>query len=687
MKVTVLLLSLAAFATDAPAGESPATVDSPDRLLQLGCLDVTKVPYAADPTGQSDSTKAIQRAVNDARDRGLVCFFPAGNYVISDTISCEQQVRKLDRPRHVDGGTQHYWPVHRPIVLMGSTKGQRPVLKLAAQAQGFDDPERPKNAVWIWAQTWFDAPGREEPVWGREQANISFNHFFRGIDIDIRGHAGAIGIRHSGSQGSTMQDVTVYADGAYAGLNCCPGQGGGTHNVEVVGGQYGIVLEPDSRFPLLNACVFRGQTKAALRYAKGGSQVPTLLVGCQLEPAGDTAIDLTTERGYAGLSLVDCVIALPPGGSVVKTKKPENVFLENTAVRGADFVHSGGSKIPAPDRWTRIDRYSTHTAQGTNLLNGVMSTGEIVQWTAAEAEPDYQAIRSRHYSPGPSFEDADAVNVRDFGAKGDGATDDTAALAKAVAAHDKIFVPHGDYRLSGTLRLKPNTHLFGLNQTFASLGAGRKRPPGGEPGPSPEADSFTLETVDDAQAMPGLSFLAVQGRVQWRSGRGTWMLTRAACEISGSGGGRFYGLMAMGRPLIFRGIRQPTALYALNVERVTVNPQSEIKDCEHIRVYYFKVEAGTIQRPNAGDGNTPGRISDSRDVRVYCMYGNVRQLGDRPMLEVVNSNRIVVSQLKAFSPADFPHLSETRRRENFTVPSSTTCALFVRETEGSADEK
>ena len=135
--------------------------------------------------------------------------------------------------------------------------------------------------------------------------------------------------------------------------------------------------------------MFRGQTEAAIRYAKGGSQVPTLLVGCRLEPAGDAAVDLTTERGYAGISLVDCVIALPPGGAVVKTKKPENLFLENTFVRGADCVHSGGSKLPAPDRWTRIDRYSSHTAQGVNLLNGVVSTGEIVQWTAAEAEPDF----------------------------------------------------------------------------------------------------------------------------------------------------------------------------------------------------------------------------------------------------------------------------------------------------------
>jgi hypothetical protein len=429
--------------------------------------------------------------------------------------------------------------------------------------------------------------------------------------------------------------------------------------------------------------VFRGQTKAAIRYARGGSQVPTLLVGCRLEPASDVAVDLATERSYAGISMVDCVIALRPGGTVVKTKKPENIFLENTFVRGAEFVQSGSAKDLSAARWARIDRYSSQTHGAAKLLNGVLSTDDVSQWTSVEREPDYATIRRKHYTPGPSFEDPDVVNVRDFGAKGDGSADDTAAFARAIAAHDKIFVPKGDYLLIGTLRLRRNTHLFGLNRSFVSLGAGRQSRQGGEPGPSPQADSFTIETVDDAEAAPGLSFLTVRGHIHWRSGRGTWMLTRAVLDISGSGGGRLYGVMAMGRPLVLSGIRQPTAFYALNVERVTVNPQSEIRDCSHIRAYYFKVEAGTIQRPNAGDGNTPCRISDSRDVRVYCMYGNVRQLGDRPMLEVVDSDGIVVSQLKAFRPGGFPHLVETRGRARHKVPSSKICALFVRDARNS----
>jgi len=172
MKPKMLSLLVSAVAASVLAAESPAPVDSRDALLDIGCLDVTKAPYLADPTGGADCTEAIQRAVNDARDRGLVCFFPEGSYVISDTISCEQEVSKLDRPRHVDGGTQHYWPVHRPMILMGSTRGQRPVLRLSKEAKGFDDPSKPKIAVWIWAQTWFDAPGNVKRLVNRPMIDI-----------------------------------------------------------------------------------------------------------------------------------------------------------------------------------------------------------------------------------------------------------------------------------------------------------------------------------------------------------------------------------------------------------------------------------------------------------------------------------------------------------------------------------
>jgi hypothetical protein len=656
----------------------PPEFDRRDELYQLGLLDVTKAPYSADPTGEADSTAAIQRAVNDARDNWLVCFFPEGTYLISDTISCEQEVAKLDRPRHVDGGTQHYWPVHRPIVLMGSTRGRRPVLMLSKDAEGFGNPKKPKVAVFIWAQTWFDAPGKEEPIWGEEQPNISFNHIFKGIDIDVSGHAGAIGIRHSGSQGSSMQDITILADGAYAGMNNCCGQGGGTYNVEVIGGRYGIVVEPNSRFPILTACQFQRQTKAPIRYAKGGSQVPTLLVGCRMSPAGTSAVDMTTEYSYAGVSMVDCVVDLPEKGTVFTTSRDENIFLENTFVRGASSMRSGGVALPSAESWIRVQRYSTHRQRAATLINGKLGAESVAQWRVADESPDFKALAARHYEDTPSFEDQDAVNVKDFGAKGDGATDDTEAFRAAIAASDKVFLPGGQYVLSGTLRLRSNTHVFGFNRSFVSLGSGDHRRGSGQEQAS-QADTFVVETVKDTQAAPGLSFLTLRGRLHWQSGQGTIMLARAPLQISPTGGGRFYGVMAMGSPFVLEGIRQPTCFYSLNVERVTTNPQSTIRDCQDIRVYYFKVESGTIQRDNAGDANTPCRIVDSRDIRVYCMYGNVKKLVERPMLEVANSRDVQVSQLKAFRPGAFPHVTETFDGDRHVVSSSKTCALFVRD--------
>jgi hypothetical protein len=664
------------------AAERPPATGARDSLLELGLLDVTKAPYLADATGVKDSTVGIQRAVNDARDKRLVCFFPEGTYLVSDTISCEQQVEKLHQPRNTDGRAQHYWDKPHRIALFGSTKGRRPVLKLSKDANGFDDPANPKVAVWIWAQTRDDAPGQQEPQWGKEQPNISFGHIFKGIDIDIRGHAGAIAIRHSGSQGSALLDCTIQAEGAYAGMNNCCGQGGGTYNIQVIGGRHAIVIEPGSRFPLLAACSFRGQTEATLRYAKGGSQVPTLLVGCQIEPAGAVAIDFTTERAYAGISLVDCVVAMKPGGVIARTKQRENIYIENTLVTGAAAVCTQGYQLPAADAWTRIDRYSSQTDQGVCLLNGVQSTNEIAECKRVAAGPDFGAIRARHYTGVPSFEDQDAVNVRDFGAKGDGASDDTMAFEAAIKAHDKVFVPKGNYRLSGRLALRRDTHLFGLTPNTSVIGGASGKRQGRT---ADHDDSFVVTTVDSAQAAPGLSLLSVKGRVDWRSGQGAIFLTPASLAISGQGGGRIFGMMARGGPLVLKGVRQPLAFYALNVERKGTNPQSEITDCSHIRVYYFKVEAGTLSAANAGnagDGNTPCRISRSQDVRLYCMYGVVRKLGDRPMLDVVNSRDVTVSQLKTLQPGGFPHLTETVGQNRTILPSSKTCALFIRDSKG-----
>ena len=67
----------------------------------------------------------------------------------------------------------------------------------------------------------------------------------------------------------------------------------------------------------------------------------------------------------------------------------------------------------------------------------------------------------------PAAPDENAsLNVRWFGARGDGATDDTAAIQKALDAAGRqrghvVLLPTGDYRVDGALRVPEGVPLQG----------------------------------------------------------------------------------------------------------------------------------------------------------------------------------------------------------------------------------
>jgi hypothetical protein len=317
-----------------------------------------------------------------------------------------------------------------------------------------------------------------------------------------------IGLRFSALQGSSLLDCTVRADGAFAGFSDCPGQGGGTYNIETIGGRYGITIDAASRFPILTGCKFTGQTVACVGY-RGSIQVPTLMIGCQLEPDGFMAVDFSENSRYAGINMVDFLVALKPGGFVAMTRKTENLHIDSSYVQGAKSRVPGGEPLPVDGPWTRIDEYSSGTGRSTNLINGVASAETVARWHAAAA-PSFETLRAKHYRPVPCFDEDGVSNVKDFGAKGDGQTDDTDAFRKAIAQGDKVFVPKGDFRLEGTLQLGANTHLFGLTRTYSNLGNSESRF-----GQRRSADtSFSIVTVDDPDAAPGFSHLGIRGDIQ-----------------------------------------------------------------------------------------------------------------------------------------------------------------------------
>ncbi|MBE0537472.1 MAG: hypothetical protein IH624_17550, partial [Phycisphaerae bacterium] len=206
-------------------------------LAELGFVDVTAAPFGADPRGGTDSTVAIQAAVDFARDHQMVCFFPPGTYKVSDTIRCVQGFYRRQHGRLSGAG-------NFPCVLVGSRKeAQRPRIVLADNAAGFGDPDKPKYVVHFWARSLEEGADKPQP-------NISFNQMFVGIDVAVgKGNAGAVGIRHRAAQGSGVQDCTIDATGGLTGLEGGAGSGGSHAGVTVIGGRIGMDLRQTQPVP------------------------------------------------------------------------------------------------------------------------------------------------------------------------------------------------------------------------------------------------------------------------------------------------------------------------------------------------------------------------------------------------------------------------------------------------------
>ena len=94
--------------------------------------------------------------------------------------------------------------------------------KTGATAPGFGDAEHPRPLIYFWTR---DHRATEEDP-DRPGYSISFNQKIMNLDIDLgTGNPGAIGIDHRAAEGSTVEDITVYAEGAFAGIRNAPGSG------------------------------------------------------------------------------------------------------------------------------------------------------------------------------------------------------------------------------------------------------------------------------------------------------------------------------------------------------------------------------------------------------------------------------------------------------------------------------
>lgn len=663
-----------------------ATGQADGPLLKLGVLDVTLYNgwegHAVDPTGEKDSTKALQKAIEDARDSALVVFFPSGTYQVSDTLNCMKRAWW-----HGSRRVWANWEHEHVNVLVGSTKGSRPVLRLVDRCPGFADPSNPRAAVHVWNQAKSgetEADPAPPPTSERVNATAlgeacGFNQSVRGLEIDLgRGNTGAVGVCFAGAQGSTIEDVKVMARDGFAGFWNLPGRAMGAANIEVEGGRYGIYIPSGCPSPVVAGAVLRHQSDGAIAFS---GWTPLTLVGFRIEK--ETAPALRVERGWRGIGgtlvMVDGSIEFARGsGPAVDNSLGKTIYLRNVWLAGASHaVRSRAQLVGAcSGPWSRVSEYShcdstpQHGEASQSLIEGKLTQEEVVAVQTNAGEPPPDVLRQHVWDRLPSFEDADAKSVRDsdIGAKGDGVADDTDALQKAINTHAKVFLPKGTYRISRTLILRAETKLFGLTKAHTTIVTADTW--------RPTSETPMLMTVDDAGASTYLADLNLDfntsdlahdyfNLVTWRAGRHSIVKSVEGRQmnawdqrdeqttphrlflITGHGGGRWYfwpqhsTLRYRNRNPGFRlmaiiGTSEPLSFYGLNPEHAQTDAHVEINGAQNIRVFAVKVEnrlCGVMQ------------ILDSRNVMVVGHGGHSVMADGVAAFRVANSTDVVLAVL------------------------------------------
>ena len=489
-------------------------------LAKLGFLDVTAAPFRADPAGKRDSTKALQRAIEFARDAQMVCFFPSGTYAVSDTLVLRHGIHmRSHRATFMNNRNM-------PCVLVGSRKREgvpdysRPKIVLRENSPGFGDPEKTKAVVehWLYQVKRF----KIDKTKGAGGGGSLMNTMFVNIDIVLgRGNSGATGMHVRSCEGSAVQDVTIDATHGHTGIEGASSNGGSWTNVTVVGGRIGLDVRgwtPPT--PTMEGVTLVNQTQAAIVSACRG---PLTAVGLKIVSRipGPVIVGQKIWGPFnTGMSLIDSEIVFDrtalKGRRATAISAERSVYLNNVYVRGADTVVSG-SLDGNPQGWLHVEEFALGKVQtpvkGLDLSAPIYVDGKKVRAPYRKVDVAVsppEGLQSRHVwgQDFPSWESAGAANVKasPYNAKGDSFADDTRALQRAVDENEVVFLPKGYYRVTSTLKLKPNTKLIGVAQHLSVVIA---RDPEGEFGDSDNPKPL-IETADDPDAETVIAFLGMR---------------------------------------------------------------------------------------------------------------------------------------------------------------------------------
>ena len=400
-------------------------------------LDDPKAVYVT--AGDSDGIQKAIDKVQETNGQGIV-FLPEGRYQISRTINV--------------------WPGIR-IIGYGA---QRPTLVLAAATPGYQDPNN-ENYVVFFAGSRGGRGGRGASPSGRppDAGAGTFYSAMSNVDIEIGdGNPGAVGVRGTYAQHCYLAHMDFHSGSGIAGVH---DTGNVMEDVRFYGGQYGILTRmpsPSWQFTAVDA-YFEGQREAAIRET---SAVGLTLVRPTFH-AVPTAVAIDKDQAE-NLWVRDARLENISGPAflIARTGNPRNeINMENVVCRSvprfAEF-REDGHKIAGPAEMYEVKTFSNGLHYADVGDAGGMK--EVMEASPLKSMPKPVNSDLTPLPPADTW-----VNIRSLGAMGDAKTDDTAAFRKAIAEHRAIYVPSGNYIISDTLALKPDTVLIGLHPSMTQF--------------------------------------------------------------------------------------------------------------------------------------------------------------------------------------------------------------------------
>ena len=443
-----LLLAIAALTLASPAAAQSVFTT---RLDDPAAVYLTPEAFGARGDGVADDSVAIQKGIDQAagNPNGGILFIPSGRYRLTRTIYVWRAVRVFGY-----GAT-------RPVFVLGpNTPGYQKGIGLMFMFTNAGRPgggPGPGNARVPFPPVGQVPPRDDIP----DASQVTFYSAMSNVDVEIGdGNPAAVAFRFHVAQHGYLSHMTLRLGSGLAGMMQI---GNEIENVHFIGGRYGILTENTSPywpFTILDS-TFEGQRDAAIREHLAQLTVVRstfrgVPVAVEIDPQYSDQVWIEDSR-FEDISTA--IVHISNEKSPDTQIGIENAVCSNVPVF-ARFRESGRTE-KAPGAIYRVRHFNY----------GIVVTNDSVGRfdTLVDTEP----LRSKPALPLPALPAlppaTEWVNVRTLGVKGDGKTDDTDAIKKAIAAHRVLYFPLGYYIVKDTLVLKPDTVMIALHSASTQL--------------------------------------------------------------------------------------------------------------------------------------------------------------------------------------------------------------------------